>query len=845
MSPGAIAVIPRPRLLNRFAGASLVMIRAPAGYGKSRLLDLWHADLRRQGVPALRIALDADIARDDDLDRRLARLGAGADTWVLLDNADHLRAAPRSLRLLEALINEEDAKRWAIASRGSIGLPLARRRAYGELVELERADLAFDDAEAEQFRVSNAAGSLAGAGANMAAVLDGWPCGHALHCRAMGAPSHDRVLSGAWKAVRDYYQEEAIAALSQEMRDFLTQASILEQLGGDICDRLLDRTGSAQMLAQAHDAGLDIVPEDPEYSSFRLHPLFSQVLMAGLPVDQQDRLRSRAIGLLEAAGDLLGACRQALSRGDHRLAATLLEKQYRRDFATKSEANLMTLASSIQPAEREGHPYILLAMAQTAILSFQLQRAREFLSSARKAVEEQAPMLERDDPESLKLLQLLVVQREMMLALGRSDMEDAQKLCDQLLRNIDHIPPKQRVIVLTSLLQAHLELYNFREVERIYVQASHEANLLESWVSATPLETFRARSLFYTGRAAEAIEILETRLRRLERELGEGTAFAAIAAIVLAEMKLEQGEAAEAARLVDGYLDAAEEFGFVSIIISGRVTKARTLIAAGRLDDGLNVLERPPLRSSELYERVRNALDVERVRWLWTLGRDEQARGLSKLIGLSLSIAPKPGRSAATRNESVALAWIEFACSHNHVDEALQVARAWLRFVEGVGATRSIVQWNIVIASLLTLLGDQRQAQRSIRAALMLATPTHYTRMFQTRLVLIEDSLRACCQADDNEPLAQLAMSLIGEKAAPLVMTDEGDDAPIMMGALKAKEREVLRELARGLSNRQIGDKLGMTEGTVKWYLQGVYGKLGIRRRSQAALQAVRLGLAD
>ena len=46
-----------------------------------------------------------------------------------------------------------------------------------------------------------------------------------------------------------------------------------------------------------------------------------------------------------------------------------------------------------------------------------------------------------------------------------------------------------------------------------------------------------------------------------------------------------------------------------------------------------------------------------------------------------------------------------------------------------------------------------------------------------------------------------------------------------------------------GLRNRELGDRLGLTEGTVKWYMQQIYDKLGVRRRPQAVLKARKLGV--
>lgn len=81
-------------------------------------------------------------------------------------------------------------------------------------------------------------------------------------------------------------------------------------------------------------------------------------------------------------------------------------------------------------------------------------------------------------------------------------------------------------------------------------------------------------------------------------------------------------------------------------------------------------------------------------------------------------------------------------------------------------------------------------------------------------------------------PLAQrsLVEQLRNRQADPLAL-------------LTQRERSVLDLIARGMSNRQIGDELHLTEGTVKGYVSTILAKLKLEDRTQAALFAVQRGL--
>jgi DNA-binding NarL/FixJ family response regulator len=71
----------------------------------------------------------------------------------------------------------------------------------------------------------------------------------------------------------------------------------------------------------------------------------------------------------------------------------------------------------------------------------------------------------------------------------------------------------------------------------------------------------------------------------------------------------------------------------------------------------------------------------------------------------------------------------------------------------------------------------------------------------------------------------------------PLGMLEEAQEGS--QGVLSARELEILLLAARGLSNRQIGAALYVTEGTVKRHLANTYEKMGVGSRSQAIRKAL------
>lgn len=67
--------------------------------------------------------------------------------------------------------------------------------------------------------------------------------------------------------------------------------------------------------------------------------------------------------------------------------------------------------------------------------------------------------------------------------------------------------------------------------------------------------------------------------------------------------------------------------------------------------------------------------------------------------------------------------------------------------------------------------------------------------------------------------------------------------SPELAEPLTPREIEVLQLLAEGLSNRLIGERLGISEHTAKFHVNAILGKLGAQGRTDAVMRAARLGL--
>jgi len=86
--------------------------------------------------------------------------------------------------------------------------------------------------------------------------------------------------------------------------------------------------------------------------------------------------------------------------------------------------------------------------------------------------------------------------------------------------------------------------------------------------------------------------------------------------------------------------------------------------------------------------------------------------------------------------------------------------------------------------------------------------------------------------------------SLLDPAVTQQVLTrirDGHDDQPPELARLTGQERRILELIAQGLTNRQIGEEMFLAEKTVKNYVSSLLSKLGLERRTQAAILATKL----
>lgn len=191
--------------------------------------------------------------------------------------------------------------------------------------------------------------------------------------------------------------------------------------------------------------------------------------------------------------------------------------------------------------------------------------------------------------------------------------------------------------------------------------------------------------------------------------------------------------------------------------------------------------------------------------------------------------------------------------------ESLALLESALPIVEKTNRIGLEIEYQILIALAAQTLGQNNRAMRSLERALALAEPAAFLRIF----------------LDEGEPMARLLGEAASQRIRPEYVgrllaafpasyqpsaiscqPDRDRERPGLrtqdsgpgtqhptVEPLSERELEVLRLVAEGLSNEEIAQRLVVSLPTIKFHTSNIYGKLGVRNRTEAVAKARGLGL--
>ncbi|MSP12991.1 MAG: hypothetical protein EXR62_08535 [Chloroflexi bacterium] len=776
----------------------------------------------------------------------------------------------------------------AIASRVAPPLPLSRLRGRGQMVELQAADLRFTAEEAAAFlNQTMGLGLTAGQVSALEQRTEGWIAGLQmaalrLQRRAQAAEQPDLSgliagFGGSQPYIVDYLVDEVLQYQPEAVQAFLLHTCILNRMCGPLCDALTGQVDGQAMLQQLESANLFLIPLDEERRWYRYHHLFGEALRKRLQLVQPQSLQQlhrQAAVWHEAHGLIVEAVEHALAAAGYDTAARLMEQH---SFRLREQGEWNTILRWLQAlpeALLRSRP--LLCVEYATILSqttLDLRVMEQYLQHAEEALRRDAAA-GGDRP-----LRGRIADMRAAIAAWRGDVAEAlaqAQLVFQFLPKEDTRDASLYVGFAYAISGEALA------AEQSYAEVGKNLDLVHlvgpSWGLVQLIRGHLQRARYILG---EALETSQVRAR--------GTMGIVAAYLELAEILYEWNELDAALQHLLTAQHLLKQLNLVSFLVKAHYLLACVYLARGDRE-----------RTEDTIQQLAHLIPQ-----LDTVSR-QMVRGGSYLPGsagalhahLRLLQANLPAGSLLPRNLLDASSWAQAsgltaddAPDYQRLIDHLVLARVYLaqgqpetalrllprllQQAENQGRRRDAIR--ILALQALALQAAARQAGgdiapalSSLQRALTLAGPEGYIRTFvdegqpmrelllQVRKLQVErlESSSAIPisppQYSAEEYLDRLleAFGTTEEQARQLPIHQMGANLPTFQPSnpplaepLSAREVEVLRLIAEGLTNREIAQQLYITIATVKSHANTIFGKLQVNNRTQAVSRARALGL--
>jgi LuxR family maltose regulon positive regulatory protein len=181
------------------------------------------------------------------------------------------------------------------------------------------------------------------------------------------------------------------------------------------------------------------------------------------------------------------------------------------------------------------------------------------------------------------------------------------------------------------------------------------------------------------------------------------------------------------------------------------------------------------------------------------------------------------------------------------IDPDKEGRRPFLPTPEGGGfraeeSVKRVIEALGLQAQALEIGGEHERALGTLGRALALARPEGYVRVWADMGPPLAALLYAALERGIEPEYVGRLLAAVPEAETTSPGTGPVPDQPELVEPLSARELEVLRLIAQGLSNRAIAERLVIALSTVKGHTSNIYGKLGVHNRTQAVARARTLG---
>jgi LuxR family transcriptional regulator, maltose regulon positive regulatory protein len=616
----------------------------------------------------------------------------------------------------------------------------------------------------------------------------------------------------------------------ESMKNFLLQTSILDRLYGSLCDAVSGQTDGQHTLEQLQQANLFVVSLSDDRCCYQYHHLFRDLLLKELQQEQPEivpELHRRASRWCEKHELFDEAIEHTLAAHDEQRLAQLLDQHAEAFFSRGEHVTLLQWVAALPDDQRRARP--ALGILQAVMLGAVGMNREAGL--ALQEVDRAIANLAETSPHDRELFGQAAAAQTLVATL-----QDNPATVLHYARRALELAPNEtgwRSSVLLARSNAYFLTGDMAACladlsEAIALATAQQNHLLTLFEMAKLSQTYWTH-----GQLDRAVQVCQTALqyidqRGLARSTMSNQVFSTWGAILC-----ERNDLGRAAEFILRGLELSRPNHDVLDQLLAYRNLARVCIAQRRSSAAEEFLQQAETLTQSYHVPLQH---------------------LSPLIGLKAQFLIQQGKLAEVdralrtldtqAEQDIPLAhhgrmYLSLAQLHlaqGNLPAAEHTLDRLFQFSQTSGQQRWVIPIQILRAILYQTRRDLPQALSALGEALELSVPAGFIQDFLDEGELLIQLLHEAVRHQVKAGFAQQVLQRYS--------SDRPAEKPIGLDEpLSERELEVLKLVAKGFTNQEIAARLYLSLRTIKFHTSNIYGKLGVKSRTEVVAKARELGL--
>ncbi len=870
--------------LNSGLSRKLILISAPAGFGKTTVVSDW---ISQNNIPAAWFSLDnGDNDPVDFLSYIISGIQSihkefGQSALKLLNSPNrpsvesiasllineilninqnfllvlddfHLIKSNEVLKLVTYLLEHIPGHiHIVILTRSDPALSVSRLRSQHQLIELRSSDLSFSANDISILFNKKLKVKLSIEDAySLETKTEGWIAG--LQLTALSMQGREDVsgfiqeLKGDNRYIMDYLMEEVLKIQTDDIKEFLLQTSILEQMSALLCNAVLNRNDSQQILEMLEKNNMFVIPLDNERTWYRYHHLFADLLKQRLHLREKAtiiELHNKAIEWFKENSMPLLAIEHTILTENFEKSILFLGEIVETMWINGQHAAIMKYGDLLPDEIIKMSADFSLYYAWILIIAGQIQKAEPFLVSAEiitMQIINDKDSSKEDVQYNKKLLGKISVAFAYLYSITK-DPERTFSYGKTAMENLSEDGPLWYSWGWYSIGIAEMSRENFTECinafERALVYGKKSGNIYLISTIASRLSPLEKRMGLYTSSYKRCSDLINLMKESGYSQITKSESTYALMYTCMAGIESMRTDFDHALENIKPAYSLSKNESDNSFKVYVLVVYALTLYGRGdiagvkkmlnEMDDILKLnIVFPSFMA--LYIAMKGLMLVEQ-------NELEKADQFFKENGLEYD------KKISYLDEFAYCPYALLLIIQKKFDEAEIVLSKLLNLAQAANRIERIIETKVIYAVLNKATGDKEKAIKNLIEALEDAASENILMSFILYHSGISDLLKEVYRIQATTK-TKIPKKLIDKLKLALEKREKFKKINLESG-LSDRELDTLKLIAEDLTNQEIADKLFISLNTVKTHLKNVFLKLEADNRTKAVEKAKELGI--